>query len=282
MSKNRSKQDIIRYRIEQQKQAVKNSAYFAAPMSVPEMDYFAKTRIFQASRKYIVDSMDIQNPQDRETSDLQLRSALTIDRNLRGAYGIGLDAELLRTFAAASMESQAIAYQELDRLIRDRLGIDESQQSHLFYPGFPEEVMGKNDVELYLNAIIYYGARYGADIMGFASVMQEYGIPDLLVATQCRFRKATTTGNESKEQDCSRLVKSGIRAISVAGRTIWGHTVRWNIMRLAGGLAKVGRMILKKCFRILAKYGPTDTSISRSSMYMTSISVLPMNGCFAQ
>lgn len=176
MSKNRSKQDIIRYRIEQQKQAVKNSAYFAAPMSVPEMDYFAKTRIFQASRKYIVDSMDIQNPQDRETSDLQLRSALTIDRNLRGAYGIGLDAELLRTFAAASMESQAIAYQELDRLIRDRLGIDESQQSHLFYPGFPEEVMGKNDVELYLNAIIYYGARYGADIMGFASVMQEYGM----------------------------------------------------------------------------------------------------------
>lgn len=44
MSKDRSKQDIIRYRIEQQKQAVKNSAYFAAPMSVPEMDYFAKTR----------------------------------------------------------------------------------------------------------------------------------------------------------------------------------------------------------------------------------------------
>lgn len=75
MSKDRSKQDIIRYRIEQQKQAVKNSAYFAASMSVPEMDYFAKTRIFQASRKYIVDSMDIQNPQDRETSDLQLRSA---------------------------------------------------------------------------------------------------------------------------------------------------------------------------------------------------------------
>ena len=141
MSKDRSKQDIIRYRIEQQKQAVKNSAYFAAPMSVPEMDYFAKTRIFQASRKYIVDSMDIQNPPDRETSDLQLRSALTIDR-----------------------------------LIRDRLGLDEFQQAHMFYPGFPEEVMGKSDAELYLNAIIYYGARYGADIMGFANVMQEYGM----------------------------------------------------------------------------------------------------------
>jgi len=158
MSKDRSKQDIIRYRIEQQKQAVKNSAYFAAPMSVPEMDYFAKTRIFQASRKYIVDSMDVQNPQDRETSDLQLRSALTIDRNLRGAYGIGLDAELLRTFAAASTESQAIAYQELDRLIRDRIGFDEFQQAHLFYPGFPEEVMGKSDVELYLNDYLLRGS----------------------------------------------------------------------------------------------------------------------------
>lgn len=143
MSKDRSKQDIIRYRIEQQKQAVKNSAYFAAPMSASEMDSFKKTRLFQASRKYITDFMDVQISQDHETFDRQLRSALTIDRNLRGAYGIGLDAELLRTFAATSMESQAIAYQELDRLIRDRLGIDESQQSHLFYPGFPEEVMGK-------------------------------------------------------------------------------------------------------------------------------------------
>lgn len=176
MSKNRSKQDIIRYRIEQQKQAVKDSEYFAVPMSASEMDSFKKTRLFQASRKYITDSMDVQISQDRETLDRQLRSALTIDRNLRGAYGIGLDAELLRTFAAASVANQTIAYEELDRLIRDRLGLDEFQQSHMFYPGFPEEVMEKSDMELYLNALIYYGARYGANMMGFVSIMQEYGM----------------------------------------------------------------------------------------------------------
>lgn len=176
MSKDRSKQDIIRHRIEQQKQAVKNSEYFAFPMSASEMDSLKKTCLFQASRKYITDSLDVQIPQDRETFDRQLRSALTIDRNLRGAYGMGLDAELLRTFAAASAESQATAYEELNHLIRDRLGLDAFQQSHMFYPGFPEEVMGKSDAELYLNAIIYYGARYGADIMGFANIMQEYGM----------------------------------------------------------------------------------------------------------
>lgn len=47
MSKDRSKQDIIRYRIEQQKQAVKNSAYFAAPMSASEMDSFKKHVCFR-------------------------------------------------------------------------------------------------------------------------------------------------------------------------------------------------------------------------------------------
>ena len=78
---------------------------------------------------------------------------LTMMRNIE-QLGFTFSQELYEQLACMKESVQNACYLELVRLLKEQVGAD-----HVYtpmYPGFPQEVMEKEEGELYLNAMMHY------------------------------------------------------------------------------------------------------------------------------
>lgn len=88
-----------------------------------------------------------------EGTSLQL--ALSINRNL-AAYGYSLDLESIKALSTQNYVQAQNTMKDLIAVITEHSGVKDFTARKVFYPNFPEEVMRKSEVELYLNAMLYY------------------------------------------------------------------------------------------------------------------------------
>lgn len=216
MSKNRTKKDYINHRIEKQKKAVQDSLYFSGVIEGNEnRGEFMNTCLFKSIRKYEPFSLDYSGKNGiPEELRKQLQCALTINRNLQSQYNLSMDMSMLMKFAKSTVESQKTEYDKMNNLIRKVFGISEFENSRLFYPGFPDEVMSKSDAELYLTAGIYYLGTYGLNIDGFAQLMADAGLiqkeaPERTPLTEV-YDKPMEYINDAGEQDFFELMNQKI------------------------------------------------------------------------
>lgn len=176
MSATRTKRDIVEHRVMEQQAYMLTSGYFMGLLDNQKRD-FVNSQMFESQRGFIFDDKNADASfQKDDDAQYRLRFALSINRNLQEAYGYQMDSDLLKEFAKAPGQVQIANYDELEHTIRESLGIDQFTKSHLFYKNFPEEVMNMDEAELYLNACVYYGARYGMNILGFSEIMREAGM----------------------------------------------------------------------------------------------------------
>lgn len=94
-------------------------------------------------------------PQGELPEGTNLNYALSINRNLE-SYGYSLDLATIKAISTHPVSDIMLIYQNIDATIRDYKGINEFNSVQTFYPNFPEEVMRKDEMELYLNSILYY------------------------------------------------------------------------------------------------------------------------------
>ena len=106
-----------------------------------------KKILFTNNRKMIIEEGSLTNPDN-------ILMALTVNKNLE-RYGMTLDASALRALSTQTAEEMAKTWKEMDTIIADVNGAAHFK-GELFYPNFPEEVMGYSDAELYLNSLFYY------------------------------------------------------------------------------------------------------------------------------
>ena len=88
--------------------------------------------------------------------------AASVNRNLC-CFGYTLGASALARLAACAQDDIEEFNDELMAAIEDHTGADRFASVEPFYRNFPEEVMEKSEVELYLNAYLYYLLQYGFD-----------------------------------------------------------------------------------------------------------------------
>lgn len=135
--------------------------------------------IMKKTNSYVPQAELLKKKSSRLVENLQFVCAF--NRNLVSTYGYSMSAELIERVAN---ELEPDIVHELDNmedhLKKDVLGdIDNIKLGKPFYKNFPEEVMEKDEIELYINALIYYaGGTYGLHIDGIRSLMEEDGLLD--------------------------------------------------------------------------------------------------------
>lgn len=213
MSKTRTNKDYIKYRIKVQQEYVQNSSYFCD--TIPEKNRMSIVNdcLFKSTRQYVPELHD-NAAKSIEELQAQLRFALTINRNLQSKYGYSMDQELLTEFAKSSVEDQKEEYAKLITTMDEVLGVKDFNNSRLFYPGFPEEVMEKSDAELYATAFLYYLGTYGMGISDFAQVMADAGLiskeaPERTPLVEV-FDRSVKYINKATEKDFHELIKQRI------------------------------------------------------------------------
>lgn len=214
----REQKDYIKHRIAEQKKAILNSAYFSKPIPETERADVINENLFKSTRQYIpqlhpTPAWSIEELQQR------IRYALTINRNLQSKYGYSMDQAMLVMFSKSSIEDQEIAYDKLTSTMDTVLGITDFDNSRLFYPGFPEEVMSKSDAALYATAAIYYMGTYGFGIHDFAQLMSDAGLMEKDVKKRTPltevFDRPMKYINIATEQDFHNLMKERIHGNSL-------------------------------------------------------------------
>lgn len=112
-----------------------------------------------------------------EYNQESLAHVVTFNRILQELTGHSLSAEFLARIAKETPEDAKEETEMINTIVENRLGVSVFSSSHTFYPNFPEEVMKKDDAELYFNAAIYYAfGTYGLQLNGVYSAMKEAGI----------------------------------------------------------------------------------------------------------
>ncbi len=90
-----------------------------------------------------------------EVTEEKKRLVLTAVRNLQ-TYGFTLSKQAIEEMSNLTKEDIIANYRMLEAFCKESIGADKLPNSRVFYPNFPDEVINKNDFELYLNAMIYY------------------------------------------------------------------------------------------------------------------------------
>lgn len=107
--------------------------------------------------------MHLHSQEKPEPSEEGMRYALTLNRNL-SVYGYTLDKDLLEDIAKLPKDQVKKVWDILSETVANTLDVESFRDRTLFYPNFPDEVMEKSDMELYLNSLIYYiGGAFGVD-----------------------------------------------------------------------------------------------------------------------
>lgn len=213
MSKTRTNKDYIKHRIKVQQEYVQNSSYFCDAIPEKNRMPIVNDCLFKSTRQYVPELHD-NAAKSIEELQAQLRFALTINRNLQSKYGYSMDQELLTEFAKSSVEDQKEEYAKLITTMDEVLGVKDFNNSRLFYPGFPEEVMEKSDAELYATAFLYYLGTYGMGISDFAQVMADAGLiskeaPERTPLVEV-FDRPVKYINKATEKDFHELMKQRI------------------------------------------------------------------------
>lgn len=102
-----------------------------------------------------------------EYNQESLAHVVTFNHILHELTGYSLSAYFLERIAKEAPEDAKEETEMIDSYIKDRYGVSVFSSPHAFYPNFPEDVMKKDDAELYFNAAAYYTfGTYGLQIKG--------------------------------------------------------------------------------------------------------------------
>ena len=113
-----------------------------------------------------------------EYNQESLAHVVTFNHILHELTGYSLSAYFLERIAKEAPEDAKDETEMIDAYIKDSLGVSVFSSPHTFCPNFPEEVMKKDDAELYFNAAAYYAfGTYGLQIKGIGvnNAMKEAG-----------------------------------------------------------------------------------------------------------
>ena len=114
-----------------------------------EKNMLTNELLFKNIHKVIIKSPD---------SDIQCDNAniaLSVNRNIEG-FGYTLSTDALATLAKLPAADIQNFHNEIINILNESSGCKDYQSVDLFYPNFPEEVMEKSEIELYLNSLLYY------------------------------------------------------------------------------------------------------------------------------
>lgn len=116
-----------------------------------------KAVLFKNTRKFVIEQGSLVNPDN-------IVLAMSLNKNLE-KYGYTLDSSALRALATQTPAEMQNTWNDLVNVLEDVTGARQFRNAELFYPNFPEEVMKKDDAELYLNSLFYYTFAQSNDKM---------------------------------------------------------------------------------------------------------------------
>ena len=140
-----------------------------------QLDYVMKKSCSYIPLKECASSNNV----DTARANAQLVCAF--NRNIASVYGYSMTADLAGRIA---MERPGDVLKELDsfkdHLLKDILGdMEDLEKGRPFYKNFPEEVMNADEVNLYMNALVYYaGSTYGLQLKGVHKMFEDFGLID--------------------------------------------------------------------------------------------------------
>ena len=181
---------------------------------------FENAILFRDTKGLIAD-LTPQETTNPDEIDKRRQFALTINSNIQSMYGYTLDPKIIETLASTDTLTQMAWFRQANDTLRKELNVDRWEQSHLFYPNFPEEVMSKSDAELYVNAMIHYTGSilFGIDL---SREMSDAGLVDAeenhkpLTEIEKLCQKSFKTISYKTHDDFHALMKDRIHGIAMS------------------------------------------------------------------
>jgi len=169
-----------------------------------------KRVLFANTRKYAIEEGSAQTQ--------NLLMALSINRRLE-AYGVTLSANALQTLSTQTAEEMARTWKDMEDVICDVMGCHHFK-GELFYPNFPEEVIGKDEAELYLNALFYYAfSQTNNELMDQIADMIRDSVtenPKERLPLIERFPRTLTVINLGTEKDLFELMNARMHSLNMS------------------------------------------------------------------
>lgn len=166
--------------------------------------------LFNNQQKFVISSGDLDE-------GANMRHALTLNANLN-AYGYCLDQNALNQLSTQTPEQMAQTWNDLIEIVKERTNA-KNFSHELFYPNFPEEVMAKSNIELYINSLTQYAAL-AIDCLAGTDLVSE--VRDSIVEEKRErlplledFPKDLKVINLAGEQDINTLMDNRIHSMAI-------------------------------------------------------------------